>query len=212
MFLIEKQDKFKNTSFHNFYHKTFADLLYVEGHYETELYFDDLKDELKNQFSFRNNYLFKNNKYLNLIQNNPSVVSICIRQNRYSERKKNKFDYDQITKSENLTKNTIDYIYRATEFVEKKIDKPIYLLWSNDFNNLRSYFPESKFVFVENFNNKTLVDFYLLLKCKNFIVGPTTFHWWPAWLNNDDNSIILRPKNINNSNNSDFWPKKWISI
>ena len=51
-----------------------------------------------------------------------------------------------------------------------------------------------------------------LLNCKNFIVGPTSFHWWPAWLNSRENSIIIRPKDIDISNNSDFWPNKWISI
>ena len=47
---------------------------------------------------------------------------------------------------------------------------------------------------------------------KHFIIGPTSFHWWGAWLNNNPNKICIRPKNINPSNNSDFWPDKWISI
>ena len=85
-------------------------------------------------------------------------------------------------------------------------------MWSNDFTNLREYFPENEFIFVDNKNNKSLTDFYLLTKCKNFIVGPTSFHWWPAWLNTSSNSLIIRPKNINISNNRDFWPDSWIKI
>ena len=29
---------------------------------------------------------------------------------------------------------------------------------------------------------------------------------------NFDNKICIRPKNLNNSNNKDFWPNKWIRI
>ena len=212
MFLIEQKDKFKKTQYFDLDNRVFADTLYVEGHFESELYFSNFKDNLKKQFSLKNTDLFKNNKYLEFIKQNPSVVSICVRQNRYTERSNNIFSNDQIIKSENLTKLTIDYIKRSVEFVDKKISNAKYLVWSNDFNNLRNYLPHDKFIFVDNIKNKALVDFFLLLKCKNFIVGPTTFHWWPAWLNNDQNSLILRPQNINNSDNIDFWPKDWISI
>ena len=53
---------------------------------------------------------------------------------------------------------------------------------------------------------------YLLTKCKYFIVGPTSFHWWGAWLSEFKNKICVRPKNINQSNNKDFCPQQWISL
>ena len=48
--------------------------------------------------------------------------------------------------------------------------------------------------------------------CKHFAVSPTTFHFWPAWLSNYKHKICLRPKNLNPSNNKDFWPESWIKI
>ena len=33
------------------------------------------------------------------------------------------------------------------------------------------------------------MDFYLLTLCQNFIVGPTSFHWWGAWLSQNNNKI-----------------------
>ena len=96
--------------------------------------------------------------------------------------------------------------------IDTKITKPSYLIWSDDFSNLREYFPLDKYLFVDIKENKSLSDFYLLLNCKNFIVGPTSFHWWPAWLNFEKTSIVLRPKNISTSNNIDFWPENWMSI
>ena len=147
-----------------------------------------------------------------MIKKNPNIVSICIRQNRFSERINNRFNKNNIITSENFTKKTIDYIFRAVTHIDNKFDNIKYLVWSNDFKDLRNYFPENKFMFIDNQENKSLNDFYLLLNCKNFIVGPTSFHWWPAWLNSNQNSLILRPKDLNASNNHDFWPANWLAI
>ena len=51
-------------------------------------------------------------------------------------------------------------------------------------------------------------------KCKYFIVGSTSFHWWSAWLCNDENKIIVCPKDksLNLSCNEDLWPESWIKI
>ena len=152
-----------------------------------------------------------NNKYLNLI-NNYNVVSICVRQNRFSERKKNKFDQNSIIKSQKFVTNTVDYIYKSIDLMKTKVQNPIFLLWSNDFTDLDKFFPTNKFKYVINSDNKILNDFFLLTQCKYFIVGPSTFNWWGAWLSCKNNKICIRPKHINPSNNKDFWPDDWIEI
>ena len=100
----------------------------------------------------------------------------------------------------------------SENFEPSKIDNPKYLIWSNDFNNLEKYFDSKKFIFVVNDNDKILTDFFLLTQCKYFIVGPSTFHWWGAWLANFEDKICVRPENLNPSNNKDFWPEKWVII
>ena len=87
-----------------------------------------------------------------------------------------------------------------------------YIPVNNDFSNLDKYF-SSNFIFVKNHNkNKDLTDLYLLSHCKYFIVSPSTFSWWGAWLSKKKGKICVRPKNLNVSNNKDFWPKEWKSI
>ena len=91
------------------------------------------------------------------------------------------------------------------------MDDPHYFIWSNKPNDFKEFFLDSKkFTFIEN--NDLAMDFYLFTLCKNFIVGPSTFHWWGAWLNENIKKICLRPKDMNPSNNKDFWPNYWISI
>ena len=205
-FILEKNDANKKTFFTKINLDNYSNKLFLEGHFESEKYFYEYKDDLKKIFKVKNNLLENNNLYMNDIKNNNSV-SICIRQNRYSEGRLKNND-----KSLKFTKDTIDYIHRAITYIKKKIDNPTFFVWSNDFKNLREHFNEKEYVFVENSINKSLNDFHLFNFSKHFIVGPTSFHWWGAWLNNNPNKICLRPKNINPSNNNDFWPNEWISI
>ena len=211
-FIIEKKNNSKQTKFYYYDLNRLSKKVYVEGHFESEKYFEKYKADLKNEFNFLDPSKFQNNRYYNEILSNNKIVSICVRQNRYSERVGNYNNKLSVIKSDKFTHDTIQYIYRAISFCEEKIDNPIFYIWSNDFKNLKEYFNDDKFIFVENNYNKSITDFYLLNKCKNFIVGPTSFHWWPAWLNYEKENIIIRPKNINPSNNLDFWPKSWISV
>ena len=205
-FIFENKDFYKKTAYKKIHLNNHSNKLFLEGHFESEKYFYEYKDDLKKIFKVKNNLLENNNLYMDDIKNNNSV-SICIRQNRYSEGRLKNND-----KSLKFTKDTIDYIHRAITYIKKKIDNPTFFVWSNDFKNLREHFNEKEYVFVENSINKSLNDFHLFNFSKHFIVGPTSFHWWGAWLNNNPNKICLRPKNINPSNNNDFWPNEWISI
>lgn len=211
-FIIENIDRDKKTSFYNIKISKPNNTLFMEGNFESSLYFQGANNELINEFRLKDPSIYIKNFYLDII-NKHNVVSISVRQHRYSEQKIRNTDI--ITgkiKSDSFTKNTIDYIMRAVNFFDNKIKNPKYLVWSNDFNGLRQYFNENKFTFVNNSNNKIISDFFLLTKCKYFIVGPTSFHWWGAWLSEFKNKICVRPKNINQSNNKDFWPQQWISL
>ncbi len=205
-FILEKKDSYKKTFFRKINLDNFSDRLFIEGHFESEKYFSEYQKDLKKIFKIKNNKLEKNNIYIDDIKNNNSV-SICIRQNRYSEGK-SKND----KKSFKFTKDTIDYIYRSIDYIKQKVENPKFFIWSNDFVNLREYFNTSEYVFIDNKINKSLNDFNLFNYSKHFIVGPTSFHWWGAWLNDNPNKICIRPANINPSNNENFWPEKWISI
>jgi hypothetical protein len=208
-FFFEKRNKDKTTQYNQFNLNKLNKIFYVDGNFESEKYFIDYRNDLLNIFSLKKK--FYNNEYLKVI-NNYNVVSICVRQHRFSERVNNKFNIESINKSNEFVTSTVDYIYRSIEFIKTKIDKPKFLLWSNDFAGLYKYFPTNEFLYVKNKKDKILNDFFLLTQCKNFIVGPSTFNWWGAWLSDKKNKICIRPKNINPSNNKNFWPENWIKI
>ena len=187
-------------------------LIYISGHFESEKYFLNCRESIHKELSFKNEKQYQKNIYYKYILNN-NVVAITVRQNRFNER-----NYSQTTdlilkkKSDFFLIKQIQFIQKAVSFFKNKVKNPKFLIWSNDFSNLDKYF-NNNFIFVKNQNNnKDLPDLYLLTLCKYFIVSPSTFSWWGAWLSKRKGKICVRPKNLNVSNNKDFWPEEWKSI
>ena len=214
IFYKEKLDVDKKTHYYNEQDldKNKNSLIYIRGHFESEKYFLNCKESILREFSFKNEKQHQNNSYYKYILNN-NIVAITIRQNRFNER-----NYSQTTdplsknKSDIFLLKQIKYIKKAVSYFKNKVKNPKFLIWSNDFSNLDKYF-SNNYIFVKNHNkNKDLTDLYLLTHCKYFIVSPSTFSWWGAWLSKKKGKICVRPKNLNVSNNKDFWPKEWKSI
>ena len=214
-FLFEKLNKNKKTFFSDHYsQQKYNNTIFLEGYFESEKYFKEYRNDLLNEFSLKTNPDLDNNIYKNMIDSS-NVVSIAFRTRRFTETDRDHFNKDTQLKTSNFERSTAQYIYRAIEFFKSKIDNPKFLIWSDDFDYLDKYFDPNLFTYVKNDrDNKILLDFFLMRQCKYFIVGPTSFHWWAAWLCNHDNKIIVCPKNkdLNVSCNGDFWPVSWIKI
>ena len=213
MFYVEPRDRNKNTSFNDkILSGNFKDKLFVEGHFESEKYFNSHINEIKNEFSFKNYKSFENNQIFNSIKNSESV-SICIRQNRFSERKRaitSKDDENSLI----FTKDQVKYIEKSINLIKSKVTNPKFFLWSNDLKGLNNYFPDNQFTSVST--NKVDYDLFLMSQSKHSIVIPSSFNWWGAWLGKSSKSIVIRPSNDHfsnfNVNNKDFWPKDWLVV
>ena len=213
MFYIEPRDHNKNTSFNDrILSGNFNDKLFVEGHFESEKYFNSHINDIKKEFSFKNYKSFENNQIFKNIKNSESV-SICVRQNRFSERKRSITSKDK-ENSLIFTKDQIKYIEKSINLIKSKVTNPKFFLWSNDLKNLNNYFPDNKFTLVST--NTLDLDLFLMSQTTHSIVIPSSFNWWGAWLGKSSQSIIIRPTNEHfsnfNINNKDFWPKDWLVV
>ncbi len=62
-------------------------------------------------------------------------------------------------------------------------------------------------------NKSTIEDFYLMSLCKHNIIANSTFSWWAAWLNKNENKSIFVPKqwtNMLQTEKIELAPKNWI--
>ena len=212
-FYIEHKDINKNTLFNkDALIGDFKNSLHVEGHFETERYFDNYRNEIREEYTFKNIDSLKNNAFYKDIKNSNSVC-ICVRQHRFSERKRD------ITKKDDensliFTKEQINYIKRAVDIIKTKVSNPKFFLWSNDYKNLNNYFSKNEYVTVST--NKIDSDLFLMTQAKHFVVIPSSYNWWGAWLGENKDKIVLRPSDSHFSNfrlnNKDFWPKSWTEV
>ena len=213
MFYIEPRDHNKNTSFNDkILNGNYNDKLFVEGHFESEKYFNSHINDIKSEFKFKNYKSFENNQLYKDIKNSESV-SICIRQNRFSERKRPITIKDE-ENSLIFTEDQVKYVEKSMNIIKSKVTKPKFFLWSNDLKKLNNYFPDSQFTPVST--NKVDFDLFLMSQTKHSIVIPSSFNWWGAWLGKSSKSIVIRPSNDHfsnfNVNNKDFWPKDWLVV
>ncbi len=219
-FYVEKKDNKKITKFdENFINNSFDENLHLEGHFESPRYFNIYSDEIRQQYKFVKEAEFKQLPIYQQINNSKSV-GICIRQNRFNEGY-GKNNNENINKSKFYSKEQIKYINKSLELVRNKVQDAKFYLWSNDYSNIKKEDFNFEVNFVDTVKYKNNLDvralnLFLLSKCKHFIVTPSTFSWWGAWLGENKTSIILRPNqnyfSLFKINNLDFWPKNWTEI
>lgn len=176
---------------------------YVEGFWQNYKYFTSIRNTLLETFRFRFPEDFSQNIYLNRIKSSISI-SIHIRRGDYLDPRFS--DLNVI--------RTNEYYFCAINYIEGKIDKPLFFIFSDDIPWAKKNFLGDKFLFVEgNINNTSHLDIYLMSQCKHNIIANSTFSWWGAWLNNNPNKIVTAPKNWTHKVlSSQICPPEWIFI
>lgn len=107
---------------------------------------------------------------------------------------------------------SMDYYKKAMEIMPEGTK---YLVFSDDIQWCKENFIGEEFEFVEGL--KDVVDLYLMSSCDNNIIANSTFSWWGAWLNNNEDKIVVAPKlwfgpAKNNFDTKDIIPDKWIRL
>lgn len=178
---------------------------YLSGYWQNEKYFKPIEEELKKDFTILIPHSSEVQKLAITIQ---EETSVCIHIRRT--------DFVRNPSHDILS---ADYFYRAVNIIQKKVSQDFTLfIFSDDIEwciqNLRLK-GNHLFINHELYNSNFASDFYLMTKCKHFIIPNSSFGWWAAWLGNYPEKIIIAPKrwiNISGLNTSDLIPKNWITI
>lgn len=174
---------------------------YLDGYWQSEKYFEDIKEILKKEVKPKNE-LSKKSLILNdLILKNNSI-SMHIRRTDYADQKKHIY-----------FSCPIEYYSEAIKLIKNKINNTTIFVFSDDINWVKNNFKmEEKVFFVNNIDYE---DLYLMSLCKHNIIANSTFSWWAAWLNNNKQKIVIYPKEWfidKNININDLIPETWIKL
>ena len=177
---------------------------YILGCPQSEKYFNDIKCEIKEIFSFPK---FKNIKNITIADeiNRTNSVAIHIRRG----------DYLDDPALGGLIKK--EYYIAAIEYIRKKITNPKFYIFSNDIEWCKKNLKLENVCFIDwNKGKESYRDMQLMSLCKHNIIPNSTFSWWGAWLNKNPNKIVIAPKVWINPKTGlkdlDIIPNEWIKI
>ena len=180
---------------------------YIYGHWQSEKYFLDYENFIRKKFSFKKPLISKNLYFEELIKKIPNSVSLHVRRGDYINNAKNKsifFDCNQ------------GYYESATKEIEKRIKDPTYFIFSDDNNWVKKnlLFKQKHYFVDHNSNLNSYNDMHLMSLCDHNIIANSTFSWWGAWLNSNQQKIVVSPKQwfCNNSDSNSIAPKKWLRV
>ena len=217
IFLIEQRDKNKLTYYNpEQLNINFDKKIYMEGYFQSEKYFLNHRDDILKELTFNEDVQCQKSSFIKEIRDSNSV-SIHIRKERFLESEGHK-NLNKLNNS--YLKYNIDITKRGIKYFDRVLKNPKYFLWSNNFDGLKDYFPSDKFIFVnENLKKDPAYDLFLMSQCKNFILSPSTFHYWGAYLSSNKNKICLAPEKTifensyyGFSNNKDIKSDWWKEI
>jgi hypothetical protein len=178
---------------------------YVDGYWQSEKYFSSIREELKkNDFSFRNPIGTLSEDLARQIFNSNAV---CVNVRRG----------DFLVTSLHGTCSP-EYFKQGEAIIAGKISNPHFFVFSDDIEwciqNL-SFDNPVTYVGHEHAGNKFQDKFRLMAACKHFIIPNSTFAWWAAWLNNNNQKIVIAPKKwfaSDKLNTKDILPPGWIAV
>ena len=105
------------------------------------------------------------------------------------------------------------YYHKAIALIKKKIENPIFYIFSDDIEWCKKNLGVEGTFITWNKGDKSYIDMQLMSLCKANIVANSTFSIWAAMLNRN-NPLVIHPFKYSKYSvqKKDRWPEEWIEI
>lgn len=160
---------------------------YLNGYWQSEKYFADIRNDIINTL------VWPEVKDLNFTNS----CSIHVRRGDYL-----KAQHVHPTQS-------IDYYNRAIDMIQPRGD---IFVFSDDIEWCKNNLTFDNTIFMEN--NTNIYDLHVMSMCDDNIIANSSFSWWGAWLNQNENKRVICPKIwfADGTYDHDMKPAEWIQI
>lgn len=171
----------------------------IDGFFQSEKYFKHNRESVLSVLDFKD------------LKNNPIINNFMFGVKKYTSIHVRRGDYSSLTAFyHQLTK---DYYDSAIQILKDKTD--VFLIFSDDIKECKEIFKDlENAIFIEN--EKDYVELYLMSLCDYNIIANSSFSWWGAWLNKNENKIVIGPSKwfgpSISHNTGDIIPENWIKI
>jgi hypothetical protein len=166
---------------------------YYKGYFFDLKYYDPIKTTLQKEFGVRQKIRLPN--MLKSALENDNTVSVHVRRTDFR-----KVGWDISTRS---------YYPKAIEMIKRKVEKPTFLLFSDDIEWVKSNLQiDGKVIYVSTMGFKDYEELMIMKHCRHNIIANSTFSYWAGYLNTNPDKIVICP---------DGWrekviPDDWIRV
>ncbi len=173
------------------------------GYWQTEKYFINIKKKVNEKFQFN----VQNKDVKSFVNECRNSIGVHVRLGDYLNTPEL---YGGIC--------TREYYQAAIRLLTKKTHINKILVFSDDVKTALDLLSldesDIKCFFLEPTKNyKDWYDMYLMSNCKHMVIANSSFSWWGAWLNNENNRIIVAPQRwLNGRECPDICPNEWIRL
>jgi len=87
-----------------------------------------------------------------------------------------------------------DYYHRSIAAIRSEVGPAPALCFTDEPHFARFIFQDVADLTVVNPSDDAVDDFYVLSRCRHFVIANSSFSWWAAWLGARDDSIVYAPQ------------------
>ena len=175
------QDKYKKNCF-----RLKANVYFDEFNYTSDIYFKEIKDEIKKAFTFPD---FSDENIINCAKQMLETESVVIHIRRSDHMYDNGSLYE------------LRYYEKAVGFIRSKVREPMFFLfsdepeWCDDNRKILGLKEEDKVVVADwNKQGESFRDMQLMTYGKHNILAISSFSWWGYYLSGRQDKIVCAPE------------------
>lgn len=180
---------------------------YVVGYWQSEKYFQDCQDVIREDFTFYLPLSTQNREIKEQIDS-CDAISMHIRRGDYINNQ-HTFNTHGVC--------SMNYYTKAIDFIANQCGSPMLFVFSDDMawvkDNLKLEIPCQ--YLEHNSGIESYNDMRLMSMCKHHIIANSSFSWWGAWLNASPEKQVVAPKhwfNVSQFDTRDLIPDDWIKM
>jgi hypothetical protein len=194
----------------------------LSGNFQSERYFENISDELQDDFSFIEGYLDPCQEYIDSVGGRDNVIFLHVRRGspNLTGRRGEKWSYQQVQQYHPLCKKEY-YLEALKEFPEDK--KVVVVSDTIDWCKEQDWLKGDRFLFSDSSYDTfgdgasiPYVDLCLMTLCGGGIIANSSLSWWGAWLQNDAGKIVVPDPWFGPAyahyNMKDLIPERWVKL
>ncbi len=180
--------------------------VYLDGHWQSERYFQDVTALIRREFTFRTDPAEPNRRMVEYIRSCTSV-SMHIRRGDY-------VTLPQANSFHGLC--PLSYYRSAVDQLSRRIDLPVFFVFSDDIDWVKQNLDLGFETHFMDYNGPERgdEDLRLMSACRHHIIANSSFSWWGAWLSDNPQKIVFAPRKWFNRDieTPDNIPDSWVRL